>query len=243
MPSNEEISSLLRQFDTIRKIATVTRNNLMEIGYSMGDYLEDVNGVIDTFNQAVNDFNLIVTDSKINLTIFPHISSEYHVGEARSRMLTIIVNCDKVIGFLERLEKPISLSDVQKLDSLKEQLNSISNEIKNIDYIRNLNSAILESENGHHLASALIASRVIVHMLDQIKGESIEEKVNFLKEKGIIKSNRKDTEQSIIKSAKLARNVFSHNIEIFPTPAESLSLLSDAITLLEKLSGVLKSFV
>ena len=64
--------------------------------------------------------------------------------------------------------------------------------------------------------------------------------MRFLREKGIIEKDRKDVHESIIKASRRARNFFSHDIKVFPTPSEALSLLGDAIGILEKASKVLR---
>ena len=66
------------------------------------------------------------------------------------------------------------------------------------------------------------------------------QKVKFLQEREIIEKGRKDVHESIIKASRKARNFFSHDIKVFPTPSEALSLLSDAMGILEKVSEFLK---
>ena len=119
-------------------------------------------------------------------------------------------------------------------------MEKLSEVLPDINYKRNLSEAIDEYEKGDFLASALITSRVIIYALGQIPGESDEEKVKFLREKGIIEKGRKDVHESIIKASRRARNFFSHDIKVFPTPSEALSLLGDAIGILGIVSKVLK---
>jgi len=121
------------------------------------------------------------------------------------------------------------------MESLRKELDKVSKKLKNVNYYRNLEEAINEYEHGHYLASALISSRTIVYLLDQLKGKDINEKIKRLEEGGILKK-RKDIKESIIKSCKLSRNFTSHDIKIFPKSTESLSLLADSITLTELLS-------
>ena len=119
-------------------------------------------------------------------------------------------------------------------------MEKLSEVLPDINYERNLSEAIDEYEKGDYFASALISSRVIIYALNQIPGKSDEEKVNFLHEKGIIEKGRKDIHESTIKAGRLARNVFSHDIKVFPTLSEAHSLLGEAIGILEKVSKVLK---
>ncbi|MCK4732926.1 MAG: hypothetical protein KAT65_10765 [Methanophagales archaeon] len=119
-------------------------------------------------------------------------------------------------------------------------MEKLSEVLPDINYERNLSEAIDEYEKGDYFASALISSRVIIYALNQIPGKSDEEKVKFLHGKGIIEKGRKDIHESTIKAGRLARNVFSHDIKVFPTLSEAHSLLGEAIGILEKVSKVLK---
>ena len=141
---------------------------------------------------------------------------------------------------MESITTPLSKEELDKLTSLRKELEKLSEILPDINYERNLNEAIDEYEKGDFLASALITSRVIIYALGQIPGKSDEEKVKFLREKGIIEKERKDVHESIIKANRKARNFFSHDIRVFPTPSEALSLLSDAIGILGIVAKVLK---
>jgi hypothetical protein len=160
---------------------------------------------------------------------------------AESHVLrTIDMECDKAIGVLESIATPLSKDELDKLTALRKELEKLSDVLSDINYERNLKEAIDEYEKGDYFASALISSRVIIYAVNQIPGKSDEEKVNFLREEGIIEKGRKDIHESIIKAGRLARNVFSHDIKVFPTPSEAHSLLGDAIGILERVSKVLK---
>lgn len=52
--------------------------------------------------------------------------------------------------------------------------------------VKNLSEAITEAEQGHFLASAMISSRVIRYIVDNIPGERDEDKVEYLVESGAI---------------------------------------------------------
>lgn len=242
MEKNKGTLGLSKQFSSIEILARNILNRALETQETYY-YKGEINAIVSEFNLAVFDFNKIAegvgSDLRlynVNVDVNP-ISYGYSWSSTVESIHKIIIQCQKAQGFLEELRTTIPITDVQKLNSLREQLGALSKALKDINFSRNLNEAIDESEKGHHLASALISSRVIDYMLDKIKGETIEEKVEFLKENGILK-DRKDIEESLIKSAKLARNLNSHDIKIFPTPSESLSLLTDSITILERASKI-----
>jgi hypothetical protein len=160
-------------------------------------------------------------------------------GKQKALLRKLDIECDKAIGVLESIATPLSKEVLDKLTSLRKELEKLSG-ILDINYERNFLEAINEYEKEDYLASALISSRVIIYALEQIPGKPDEVKVKFLQEKGIIEKGRKDVHESIIKASRKARNFFSHDIKVFPTPSEALSLLSDARGILEKVSKFLK---
>jgi len=65
-------------------------------------------------------------------------------------------------------------------------------------------------EYGHYLATALIASRVIRYIIDQIPGRNDEEKLENLTRLNIINKKRKDEKKRFIHASRLSRNFLSH---------------------------------
>ena len=105
--------------------------------------------------------------------------------------------------------------------------------------IKNIDEAITEYESGHYLASALIAARVIMYVYEKIPIENGSDqrdsdptdlKVDTLTKRKIIDKNRKDEVLSFVKASKQARNILSHNAEVFPSLEESLSLIISTVT-------------
>jgi hypothetical protein len=99
----------------------------------------------------------------------------------------------------------------------------------------NIRMAIVEYEQGHFLASALIASRIIVYVYENIPSEEaqkdrFEQKLQTLIKKGVIDKDRKDEQKLFLRAAVHARNYLSHDIKIFPQVEEALSLISSAVT-------------
>jgi hypothetical protein len=239
-----DVAGVLSQFKSIKKQAIQVRQS-----------------IIDSFNRETPEDGLILEISGLGSLIEEFKDAKTHFERIRYKhkfavylqsiemlraqnkivVLGVIeIECDKAIGVLESISTPVSKDDLDKLTALREELKKLSEVLPNINYERNLSEAIDEYEKGDYFASALISSRVIIYALNQIPGKSDEEKVNFLHEKGIIEKGRKDIHESIIKAGRLARNVFSHDIKVFPTPSEAHSLLGDAIGILERVSKVLK---
>ena len=239
-----DVAGVLSQFKSIKRQA-------IQVQQSVRDYLERrTPGYRSFFDSAV--LNSLIEEFKDAKIHFDRIRHKQNFGVYLRNIETsrgaseiaisreIEVECDKAIGILENIATPLPKDELDKLSALREELEKLSELLQDIHYERNLKEAINEYEKGDYLASALISSRVIIYALNQIHGKSDEEKVKFLREKGIIEKERKDVHESIIKANRKARNFFSHDIRVFPTPSEALSLLSDAIGILGIVAKVLK---
>jgi len=235
-----EVAGVLSQFKSIKKHASLLRQFIRR------DLADDevLKSLVEEFKDAKAHFERIRYERRIGIislrSIEMHRDMWVTEQEALALLREIDIECDKAIGVLGNIATALSRDELDKLSSLVEELEKLSEVLPDINYERNLSEAIDEYEKGEYLASALISSRVIIYTLNQIPGQSDEEKVKFLREKGIIEKDRKDVHESIIKASRRARNFFSHDIKVFPTPSEALSLLGDAIGILEKASKVLR---
>ena len=195
------------------------------------------NNIFSETNPLINAYNRerVNTEKLLNISLAIIYSTEKDIGLFCAEALsTIILECEKVIGTIKSKISPLSTEQELKLEPLKEELHSI---LPNLDiaYEKNMKEAINECEQGHFMASAMITSRVICYIIDQIKGKTIEDKNKFLKEKGIIdKDNRGEiTTDFIQKADKNARNYFSHNINAFADCSDSIELLGACVKLLK----------
>jgi len=160
-----------------------------------------------------------------------YYASEF--GEVISSLEMLMRNCSVIITVLNDLLKPeMPPKTIDELNSLKRTLIEIEDKLGE-EYLyvtENIKEAITEFEQGHHLAAALIASRIICFTLDQILGDNNNEKLNTLIEKRIIKKDRKDEQQAFLRASRLSRNFLSHRPWIRPKPEEALSLVGSSIT-------------
>ena len=235
-----EVAGVLSQFKSIKKHASLLRQFIIRRGLADDEGLKSL---VEEFKDAKAHFERIRYERRIGIISLRSIEMPRYmrVSEQQEALLREIdIECDKAIGVLESIATPLSKEELKKPTPIREELEKLSGVLPDINYERNLSEAINEYEKGDFLASALITSRVIIYALGQIPGESDEEKVKFLREKGIIEKDRKDVHESIIKASRRARNFFSHNIKVFPRPSEAHSLLGDAIRILEIVSKVLK---
>lgn len=177
----------------------------------------------------------------VTKTTLPNLANPSNIQQAKGVLHQMCIECDRVIGFLNASIVPLSPQDADRLNKLRTELIDVTAEL-DIDYEKNISEAINEEENGHCLASALITSRVINHVFDQIKGDNIEAQVKFLQDQNIIPKGKEgeDDKAFVLKASKKARNVFSHNIAVFANPSDSIGLLGDCVKLLRILAQVKK---
>lgn len=219
---NPEVNGLIEQFKSIKK-------------HIQNRTFDHSDTIIEKFNEAAYNFNSIKEKYKINsIILFEYGVSRYD----ESTLIKISIDCDKVLGVLETLNTSLPKEELDKLTSLREELIDISEHLPEINFEKNMSEAIKEYENKHYLASALISSRVIVGTLEKIPGKTDEDRIKFLQEKGFIKEKELDSKKSLTKAIREARNMFSHNVSIFPNPSDTITLLGDSVKLLNILSRI-----
>jgi hypothetical protein len=153
-------------------------------------------------------------------------------------LLEIVSESGKAVGMLIKMSSPnLTPNEITKLTSLRNEVDGLN---VNIEYGKNINQAIAEYELGHHLASALISSRVIIYCLDHISGKNDEDKIKHLVDTGKITGKRTDLKKLLVKASKEARNFYSHDIKVFASNAEALSLLGDSVKIVHLISTLEK---
>jgi hypothetical protein len=146
--------------------------------------------------------------------------------------------CSIIISVCEDLIKPnIPPASIDRLNQLMAEIEKIEKDLpaEEIYLADNLKKAIVEYEQGHFLASALIASRIIVYVYENIPSEDaqkdrFEQKLQTLIKKGVIDKDRKDEQKLFLRAAVHARNYLSHDIKISPEVEDALSLISSAVS-------------
>ena len=124
-----------------------------------------------------------------------------------------------------------SLSQVLK--KLSERVKELMHRGLDEDLYRNLVEAILECGEGHWLASAMIVSRSITYMIEQMGGKrrSTEELVKNLVKIGLIPKDREDEQRKLIMAIRTARNFLAHRVDVYAGPEDALMLLGAAVKL------------
>ncbi len=236
-----DAAEVLGAFESIKSQAKQLRKSLRD---SLFGPIEELENLVEAYKDAKLHFGGIASEQNIGVYLrdIELKGRDYSAVYKQKALLSEIdVECDKAIGALESMAAPLSGDDLDKLAALKEHLEGLSEVLPDINYEINVNEAINEYERGAYLASALISGRVILYALNQIRGESAEKKAQFLREKGLIEQDKKDVYESILNADKRARDLYSYDLSIFPSAFDALSLLDDAIGILEIVSNVLNA--
>jgi uncharacterized protein YutE (UPF0331/DUF86 family) len=149
---------------------------------------------------------------------------------------------------LEAWKQQIELeSDLTTNDSGNDSdYTEIEEEISELDrklplYAEDLQQSLDELESGHHLASAMIAGRVIDHTIDQIKSSQSlggpDEVLDQLEENGVVDSN----EGQIMNAVKSYRNRYAHEVGKSPDVKETFIILLGCAKLLHNIQSAGKT--
>jgi hypothetical protein len=146
--------------------------------------------------------------------------------------------CHVITSICEDLMKPnIPPASIDRLNQLINEVEKIEKNLPAEEIVTadNLRTAIKEYEQGHFLASALVASRVIRYVYEKIPSEGTskdqsQQKLQTLIKIGMIEKDREDEQRFFLRAAVRARDYLSHNVKIFPQVEEALFLIGAAVT-------------
>ncbi len=251
-----ELNGLLCQFKEIYEVAdtigsSIEKNDSFKERYAYVGVIEvtfkQYEEAHKHFSRINDELNLRTDLQKIQCP--PSRTLAYmHKGNLLRELIKMTFESKKAVGVLEKALPPISKKQFEKLKSLREELKALKLEEK---YEKNLIESLDELGSNHNLASSLISSRVTAYCIDVISekagitkgdkksGTADDKMIQFMIKTNIVKDNEKDVKSSILRAARLARNVLSHNLDI-PTTKEAFSLLTDAFKLSEIVSKLQK---
>lgn len=122
---------------------------------------------------------------------------------------------------------------------IKEEISELDTELPL--YAEDLQQSLNELESGHHLASAMIAGRVIDHTIDRIKSSQSlgnpDEVLDQLEENGVVDSN----EGQIMNAVKSYRNRYAHEVGKSPDVKEAFIILLGCAKLLHNIQSAGKT--
>jgi len=243
-PTREEMQAALAKVRALKRFAEEFLEDVRssEGGVSeRGFNTENVKRLADVYKEiriwiSMHFYEIGVQMPHVDASIFynPGGGLKWSLDEKEVEIVLrdIIIGCDAAEQGLQALLEPLVEPNIlNRLDSLKRELEKLENEGLDASVVKNLREAIAEAEQGHYLASAMISSRVIRYVVDRIPGDMDEDKVKCLVETGVVPRDRKDVQKQVITSMRLSRNFLSHRVDLFPDPGETLMLLGGALAL------------
>jgi len=230
-------AKLIGELEFFKSLKKQIENLLKEESDVFGDFrFNQIAGeLIKKFNQATLLFNSLMGLDEFEGVKYVSLSeNESDTNKYRAKLHTLIPECDKAIGILNSQLTALSGTQAMELRKLREDLKETLSKLPDI-YEKNMEEAIKACEKGYFLSSALISSRIITFVLDQIPGKEIKDKIKNLKNKGLVTEKGEMTTETIMKADKKARNYFSHDLKAFPDSSEALELLGSCGRLLKLL--------
>jgi len=212
-----KVTALLSQFKSIyRSVDELLRQ---EIRVAIGPFLlQRIIGVIRSYEEARARFAWLAGSEAPTLV---HIE-EAEAGKAPLQSLERIKHeCEMAITFLESLLYELTPDEVDKLNSLRNELNSIK--VLDLGIHLHLENALMEYQNKHYLSVVILSGKVIVYVLEQIRGKSDEEKLKELESRNILP---KDLKADFLNATRRARNYYTHNINTSPAASDALDMLA-----------------
>ncbi|GEM_PF-4049996 len=235
---NRLIKIIANQAEIILEQAKNSQNKSLRIRdterkLSYAELVTKINVLIRQHDSIVDKVNRLFKEESIdeNLEKINEIKAKWDeiyagtVYPIEGKLLRLIFGAGKILCFLrEGIVLPEQTID--RLSSLTTELEEIKNKISS-DLYNNLKEAKDDFERGGFLGCSLISGRVIRVCLDKIPGKDINERVDYLRNKNLIRD--KDGKHIILKADHFGRNVTSHDLSEFPTSSESLAFLAEAI--------------
>jgi len=235
-----EVQSLISYFRAIKEYASSYTNRALT--------REELVALIKQFSNATIGFNRVAYQRKSSVNLTPITYKEddlQFTGKQKAALLDLVTECDKALGFLESEASALAVPNLDQLNSLRQDLDTVLKELAEPDLDRNMSEAFHEYESGHFLGSSLISGRVVRFLLDKIppreKGTRVDDKIEYLRQNKILGEKERDAEQHMMRAEKTARDLVSHDLKIYPDPTSAMSLLTEAISLLKIVAKACKA--
>lgn len=142
---------VLRQFESIKTQAKQLRQSIRD---SLSGPVEELKNLVEAYKDAKLHFGGIASEQNISVYLRDiEIKGRDYSAVYKQKALSreIDVECDKAIGVLENMAAPSSKDDLERLAALREQLETLSEVLPDINYELNVNDALNEYERGAYL--------------------------------------------------------------------------------------------
>ncbi len=233
MSDIDAIRACIGKIQTIRVLTRTLWNDLGNTMYTES-YLPRLVGLINRYKETNYWTNTYYSEigTQMPVVSLPQRFSLSSSKIGQQYLQDIMIGCETAEKGLEvKLRPKVEPELIDRLDSIRNELKSFEEKGLDLRLIKNIYTAIEEAEQGHYLASALISSRTNAYISDQIKGNSDDEKVQYLVDNGIIHKDRKDEQKQLLSSMRLSRNFLSHRIDLFSDSGNVLVLIGGTVAL------------
>jgi len=229
-----DIQALAARFASIGRRSSLLSERLKkQVPYAVDEIsFTEIQMLSKTYRGARYDFQKIAPKARISLDrIRINEIDTNHDSEFPPFLEQIAINCETALGYLKELAGPsLSVEDKDKLDSLRRQIADLEGFNENL--FKHVTKAIEEYEHGHHLASALLAGKATVYVLEQLEGKDDESKADSLVKLGLLDTRMKP---DFLKGARKARNYFTHDLSAIAESHDAIGMIGDACDLSLKL--------
>ena len=250
-PYKEELNGLKARFEDI---VNITRE-LQEHWSRYQTFINNITRIetlAENFDEGLKEYNAIA--QKLGLNPIKNQLDELDTDDAISYVDIIGSFSKQIVSKLDTLIKSPSSEEKSNLTALYQEVEDIEKIIDDDKLIKNAKLAINlleERTSGNALGSALISGRIISGILDKINEyagkngfsdqEKIPQAINKLYDDKLIVKDKDEVINEITKANKKQRNIFSHNYNEFASYSEAMSLITDAINLMNYLARFLNS--
>lgn len=199
--------------------------------------IKEYNWLVPHINKLFEniDLSLKLKELKLVDASFERMRDDNSYPTIDKKLIYISLKCSRILAILRNMATS-SKEIKNKYDDLKIEIKELEKELPK-PVIRDLYEAIEEFELNKRLGAVLICGRLIVFHLDMVKG-NINQKVEELKKKGLLKN--KGASEFIFKADKGVRELFSHDVNYFPSPSETISFLGDAVRIVKIINSYQK---
>ena len=202
---------------------------------------ERVKSLVQRYDSVLAKFMRLVTEltptlgARLSFSIPFQLPLDFYSVCSYDLVSMVVEACNQALGLIDALLKPkLSHKEQERLEYLRKEVEKLKD--SKVQY--HLFQAIEEYEYGHHLAAALIAGKVAMYTIEQLRAlfstKSDEEAAEKLaKALGVKDDDRKLLIEKYLKACKLVRNFFTHDLNAVPNASDALSLIADATKLAE----------
>lgn len=204
-----------------------------------------INLTVSKFNEKIISVNQI--NEHENLPKFKEYEKSSYPSNSYAILQNIKNDCEMIISLFSEDDNVVLDIDINNLNSLREEFGNLG--ILDLHIQKNIEYAIKLFEKGESFASAIVTSRIMDVVINQIaipdeikkqndqkkknKKSKVELKIEYLTKLGIINEKEKEMKLNLMKYLKLARNFLTHDLSFYPTNADALGILSNCIQIID----------